>query len=83
MCILPVDVTSVICLFYQKLLTFIASDQYGITCNNEDIYNDLNNIWNQYEFSCFSNDYVRELILDNADTLDLCDRDTFVATGSD
>lgn len=81
MCLQPADVTKVICLFYEKLLEFIATEQYGVNCDNEDTINEIKLIWSQYEFGCYTNDYIRELIIDEAADMTFCDRDTFVEDG--
>lgn len=76
MCIVPADVTSLKCLFYQKVLEIISSYQYGIECDNSAQLSEIKKLFNHWNFECYSNDFVRDAVL-NAD-LDLCStRDTW------
>lgn len=64
MCINPVDVTSVKCLFYQEVLNAVKSISYGISCNDDDLLT-VKDIFDQWNFECYSNDFIRNLIIDS------------------
>lgn len=77
MCITPADVTEVKCLFYQHLLDLIKSNQYGIECSTEDLLSQIKKLYNHWNFECYSNDYIRNIVLDS--TPEFCEtRDTSV-----
>lgn len=74
MCINPADVIEVKCLFYNEVLTQIKSLTYGVECGDDPLAT-TRKLYNHLKFQCYSNDYIRALVLDN--TLDLCNRDTY------
>jgi hypothetical protein len=75
MCITPADVTEVKCLFYQKVLELVNSQQYGIECNSTDLLAEIKKLYNHWNFECYSNDFIRNAVLDS--TIETCaDRDT-------
>lgn len=76
MCIQTADVHKVLCLFYEKLLEYIQSDQYGVKCGID--LEDVQNLLNHYELKCFYNDYIRDLVIEEGDTVNDCDRQSFV-----
>jgi hypothetical protein len=77
MCITPADVTEVKCLFYQKVLDIVSSNQYGIECSQEDMLTEIKKLYNHWNFECYSDDFVRNAVLDS--TVSLCtERDTAV-----
>ncbi len=75
MCINPADVTEVKCLFYNEVLSQIQSNTYGIECGDDPL-STARKLYNHIIFQCYSNDYIRNLVLDN--DLELCERDTYV-----
>jgi hypothetical protein len=80
MCILPADVTKVKCLFFNKLIDLLSSDLYGIECSTPTSLDDVKNILRHYEFQCFSDDYIRNLVIDEGSTVTLCTtKDVFTA----
>ncbi len=68
MCITPADVTEVQCLFYQKVLSIVSSQQYGIECNEQELLTELKKVFNHWQFKCYSDDYIRNLVLDSTIT---------------
>ena len=80
MCILPADVTKVKCLFFNKLLDLLSNSLYGIECNTPSSLDEVQNIINHYEFGCFSDDFIRNLVIDEGSTVTLCiNKDYFTA----
>lgn len=78
MCITPADVTEVQCLFYQKVLDIVSSQQYGVDCSEQTALDELKKIFNHWNFKCYSDDYIRNLVIDS--TITYCTtRDTSVA----
>lgn len=76
MCILTADVHKVLCLFYEKLVEYIQTEQYGIKCDTN--INNVKDILNYYEFQCYSNDYIRNLVIEEGNTTNNCNRQSFV-----
>lgn len=80
MCILPADVTKVKCLFFNKLLDLLADGLYGIECDSTASLDMVKNIINHYDFGCFSDDFIRNLVIDEGSTVTLCvNKDYFTA----
>lgn len=74
MCITPADAINVSCIFYNEVVSKINSDTYGIECSDDSLAI-IRKLYNHILFQCYSNDYIRTLILDTE--LDLCERDTY------
>ena len=68
MCITPADVTEVQCLFYQKVLSIVSSQQYGIECNEQELLAELKTVFNHWGFKCYSDDYITNLVIDSTVT---------------
>lgn len=77
MCITTADAHKVLCLFYDKLLELIASNQYGIECDNKELLTDLKALLAHYELGCLYNDYIRNLVIEEGDTVEDCLRASF------
>jgi len=75
MCILTADVHKVLCLFYDKLLEYIDTEQHGVKC--DITIDDIKLLLNHYELQCWYNDYIRNLVLEEGDTVEDCDRVSF------
>lgn len=77
MCTTTADVIKLQCIFFAKVAEFAGNSQYGINCNDTDLFTEIDKLYNRIMFGCYSDEFATTT-LDDEDTLTYCDRDTFV-----
>lgn len=78
MTILTADVRDIGCLFFAQVLEFVNNANYGVECDENVLLVDIKKTLKHYEFGCWYDDYIRETVADNEDSIpDVCDRHTF------
>jgi len=78
MTIKTVAVRDIACLFFQRVAELAGNSMYGIECEESTLLAEIEKLLRHYEFNCYYNDYIREMIEMNSDDIDnTCDRESF------